>query len=114
MVPKIYEQACVTYAAMLERSEPAKEPGSPPVYRGYITYLVEELGFGISHYTVIMRRLVAMGCINQLVAGGRAVPSEWEMLHEPTPALFAANSGRKHSRIDDLEKRVAQLEEEME
>ena len=106
MMPKIYAQIVDVYGAMLERST----PGDPPVYKGFTTHLVEELGYGIPHYTVIMRRLKSMGCINQLVAGGRSVQSEWELLTEPTPQLFSQHTGRQENKSADLERRLEVVE----
>jgi hypothetical protein len=110
MMPKIYAQIVDVYGAMLDRSTPGVMPGGPPVYRGFTTHLVEELGYGIPHYTVIMRRLRSMGCIHQLVAGGRSVQSEWELLTEPTPELFSQHTGRQHNKSAELEARVEALE----
>jgi len=82
-----------------------------PVYKGYLTYLFEELGLGVSRYTPVMRRLVAMGCVRQIAAGGRGSMSQWELIMRPTEELYAqATSRRRRSRITELEARVEELE----
>jgi hypothetical protein len=109
MPPKLYEQLEKVYAAMREEANP-----ETMVYRGYTTYLFEGLGYGISHYTPVMRRLKSMGCIQQLVVGGRGVSSEWKLIKEPTPELFSRYSGRRRSRLSDLEVTSADLEARIE
>jgi hypothetical protein len=108
---KVYEQSVAVYKAMSEQARDG-------VYKGYITYLFSRLGFEFGAYTSVMRRLVAMGCIEQLVAGGRNNPSEWKLVTEPTEELFAQHSGRRKSRLaaveaqnKELTNRVEALEE---
>jgi len=102
---------------MLRISQPAA--GEPPTrhYRGYTTYLLEQAGYSISNYTPIMRRLRSMGCVKQIVRGGRGIPSEWEVIKPPTRAAFARGGQRwvtQNERIDELEARIAVLEEQVE
>ena len=81
------------------------------VYKGYLTYLFEDLELGVSRYTPVMRRLVAMGCVEQIAAGGRGSMSQWKMIARPTEALYVHTTNlRKRSRIKDLEARVEELE----
>ena len=104
MTPRLYEQIATVYTAMKAEAE-------GDVYRGYVTYLFEHLGFGISVYTPVMRRLQAMGCMEQIHQGGRGTPSQWQLLKDPTLEDFLASSGHRRSRIADLEARLAVLEE---
>jgi hypothetical protein len=81
-------------------------------YKGYLTYLFEDLGLGVSRYTPVMRRLVAMGCVRQVAVGGRGNMSRWKLIKPPTELLYAETTSRRHrSRLAELEERVALLEE---
>jgi hypothetical protein len=105
--PQLFDQCVEVYEAM-------KEEAQDGTYRGYLTYLFEELGLGISRYTLIIRRLVAMGCINQLVAGGRGVPSEWALLKPPDMDSYFQTAGRRQSsRLADFEARLIAIEERL-
>jgi hypothetical protein len=105
--PHLYAQCVDVYDAMYEHAVDG-------TYRGYLTYLFEDLGLGISRYTPIMRRLVAMGCIRQIVAGGRGVPSEWELVKAPDMETYLQTAGRRQrSRIQDLERRLHAVEEHL-
>jgi hypothetical protein len=106
-VTELYKQCLRVYDRMMDTA-------ADGVYRGYLTYLFEDLGLGVSRYTPVMRRLVGMGCVRQKTAGGRGTMSQWELIKRPTEALYAeAASRRRRSRIADLEQRVALLEEAM-
>jgi hypothetical protein len=116
---RLYEQCVTVFNAMTAHSarvlneDPAKEC---VVYRGYTTYLLEQEGISISNYTPIMRRLRTMGCIEQLVRGGRGTPSEWKVIKPPNRAAFARGGQRwvaQNERISDLEERVAALESQV-
>lgn len=113
---RLYEQCCKVYDAMLKNSQPTADT-SVRLYRGYTTYLLEQCSYSISNYTPIMRRLRLMGCVKQIVRGGRGVPSEWEVIKPPTRAAFARGGQRwvtQAERIDDLEARVTALEDRIE
>jgi|ERR1700733_4331648 len=107
MDSQLYEQCVKVYTAMTERAEAG-------VWTGHTTYLFEELGIGISGYTPVIRRLQAMTCIKQMIRGGRGIPSQWELLGEPTEDKFLQGRpkwGAKDDKIAALEERVAALEE---
>jgi hypothetical protein len=58
-----------------------------------------------------------MGCVKQIVRGGRGIPSEWEVIKPPTRQAFAHGGQRwitQNERIDDLEARVTAVEELLE
>jgi hypothetical protein len=101
---KLYEQCVRVYDAMLECSDDGE-------YEGYLTYLFQRLDIGLSHYTPVIRRMQAMGCIKKVAAGSRNVPSKWKVIMPPTEAKFIAARGTRRSRIQELEDRVAALEE---
>jgi hypothetical protein len=64
------------------------------VYEGRLTDLItKEMHLSVPYYTHTMRELKRMGCVRQLRRGGGTSPSQWEMLHEPTPELWYADSG---------------------
>jgi hypothetical protein len=107
---RLFEQCMNMYAAMLKNSQISPEGR---LYRGHTTYLIESLGYTVSNYTPIMRRLRAMGCIEQKVRGGRGTPSEWLIHHAPTRQAFARGGQRwiaQNERIAELEERVSALE----
>jgi hypothetical protein len=114
---RLYEQCVTVFNAMMTHSTrvPDKDPDKEClIYRGYTTYLLEQCEISISNYTPIMRRLRTMGCIEQLVRGGRGTPSEWKVIKPPTRAAFARGGQRwvaQNERISDLEARVSVLEE---
>jgi hypothetical protein len=113
---RLYEQCVKVYTKMIENSQPTAEL-SVRIYRGYTTYLLEQAGFSISNYTPIMRRLRTMGCIKQRVRGGRGTPSEWELHKPPTRQAFARGGQRwvaQNERLEELEARVAAIEEILE
>ena len=108
---RLFEQ-CVKVFEAMKVNATAQVDGTL-VYRGYTTYLLEQAGYSISNYTPIMRRMRSMGCIEQLVRGGRGVPSEWKVLRPPTRQAFARGGQRwlaQHERITELEERVSALE----
>lgn len=110
---RLFEQCTKVYEAMLAASSLNVASGTH-VYRGYTTYLLEQAGYSISNYTPVMRRLRAMGCIVQKVRGGRGIPSEWELVKQPTRDGFARGGQRwitQNERLDNLEARVAVLED---
>jgi hypothetical protein len=109
-MPILYEQCTRVYNAMKERAEVLDI--DPPAYtwKGYTTYLIEELGLTVSVYTPVMRRLQAMGCIAQVTQGGRGSPSVWNIFDPPTVETFRGTSGARHSRVKELEERVEALE----
>lgn len=118
---KLYEQCCKVYEAMWRDSQTRLvangDSSAIAIYRGYTTYLLEQAGYSISNYTPIMRRLRLMGCIRQIVRGGRGIPSEWEIIKPPTRSAFAHGGTRwatQEERISDLEARVAAIEEQLE
>jgi hypothetical protein len=102
--PQLFRQCVDVYDAM-------QASATGQTYRGYLTYLFEDLGLGISRYTPIMRRLVGMGSIRQVVAGGRGVPSEWELIQRPDMDTYLSTAGRRQrTRLSDLEQRLAIVE----
>jgi hypothetical protein len=110
---RLFEQCAKVYEEMLARSQPLADGR---VFRGYMTYLIEDLGYSISNYTPIMRRLRTMGCISQRVRGGRGTPSEWTLHKPPTRQAFARGGQRwvaQNERIADLEERVAVVEAQL-
>jgi len=110
---RLYEQCVAVYQEMLKNSQISPDGR---VFRGYMTYLIEGLGYTISNYTPIMRRLRAMGCIQQKVRGGRGTPSEWLVLKAPARQAFAHAGQRwvaQNERIAELEERVAALEQQV-
>lgn len=113
---RLYEQCCTVYNAMLRNSQPSADP-DVRVYRGYTTYLLEQQGLSISIYTPVMRRLRSMGCVQQVVRGGRGTPSEWQVLKPPNRQAFARGGQRwiaQGERIAELEERVSVLESSLE
>jgi len=118
---KLYEQCCKVYDAMWRNSQTRLvEDGNGSaiaIYRGYTTYLLEQAGYSISNYTPIMRRLRLMGCIKQIVRGGRGIPSEWQVIKPPSRSAFARGGQRwitQDERISELEARVTSIEEQLE
>jgi hypothetical protein len=115
---RLFEQCRAVYAAMYADSQVktvkiSSNEGPLRVYVGFTTYLFEGIGLTISNYTPVMRRLQGMGCVKQLVRGGRGIPSEWVLIEEPTPRSFTRSGQRwlrDRDRIEELEQRVDDLE----
>jgi hypothetical protein len=121
---RLFDQCLAVYDAMnsaavphlIENGPPDLEGRSGIVYTGFTTYLIESLGLTISNYTPVMRRLQLMHCIFQLQRGGRGTPSQWLILKRPTERDFThARQWRIQERVrfDALERRVAQLEDQV-
>lgn len=118
------------YQAMLERAtkrtgEESGETVVMIVYRGMLTQLVTgQLHLSVPYYSMVTRSLKQMGCIRQLKRGGGTAPSEWELIKEPTVALFEASREKKirkpdrysqlQGQFDALNKRVLAIEKFLE
>lgn len=105
--------ACIRfYTAMRSRAEPAVPY---PIYDGHPTALFRELGYSINDYARILRRMLAMGCIEVLQRGNGRTNSKWALVDEPTLDAFAATATvpkkPSKSRMDTFEDRLLQLEE---
>lgn len=69
--------------------EPADEHRTMIVWEGFLTrFITEELHLSVPYYSSVTQALKRMGCIRQLRRGGGTSPSQWELITEPTPALF--------------------------
>lgn len=111
------------YEFMLEE---ATYHGEALIYEGFLTHLItDKVGLSIPYYARIRGLLVDMGCIRQLKRGGGTSPSQWEMITEPTGALFnqfyttepSATQVRNTTterRIKFLERQVSVLTNELE
>jgi hypothetical protein len=58
------------------------------VWEGFTTRLLKELELAVPYYSTIRTALMKMGCIKQLRRGGGTSPSQWELIKEPTLALW--------------------------
>ena len=98
------------YSALYTRAEPA---APYPIYDGFPTALFRELGYSVNDYGRIVRRLLAMGCIEQLKRGAAGQTSKWALLEMPNLDAFAASRSpvKKPSkaRMDKLEEAVVEL-----
>jgi hypothetical protein len=118
---RLFQQCLDVYEAMHTQSELQNviDPVTGGItqqrlFIGHTTYLIERIGYTISNYTPIFRRLQTMGCIKQLQRGGRGFPSEWQLLKPPTERDFTRSGQRwiqDRHRLDDLEMRVQALED---
>lgn len=88
------------------------------VYEGKLTELItQKLYLSVPYYTSITRALKSMGCIRQLRRGGGSSPSQWELIREPTPELWAEHDVTRQSKKvsyvteDDLEEIVTAIEQ---
>lgn len=100
------------YSAM---DEAADESG---IYTGFLTTFVQSLGYSVPYYSPIKNKLVAMGCIEQIKRGGGKLPSVWKLHRPPDEVLFkltddGKHRGRRVSRLDILEQRIADLERQL-
>jgi hypothetical protein len=100
--PQVYEQIVQVYGIMEKKAVDG-------TFKGHVTPLFEEAGLGLSVYTTVMRRLQSMGCVRRLSRGARNVPSEWELIREPTLELFNSSTDRRRSRYDALRKDYIEL-----
>lgn len=119
VISAIYDHCVAVYKAMLEEAEMEELDGL--VYEGHLTRLIiQDLGLSTPYYTQVKRRLVAMGCIEQLRRGGGHAMSRWKLLTEPTEESFNSIASQKHApkgkyavlaqQLRDLNRRVTQLE----
>jgi hypothetical protein len=88
--PALFERCVTVYQAMLHDAKVVEEAGVEiVVWEGFpTTMLRDELKFSTPYYTSIFRALRRMGCARQLRRGGSSTPSQWMLIHEPTPELF--------------------------
>jgi hypothetical protein len=112
MPTKVFEQ-CVQVFEAMDRQAILYPDRRQRIYEGYLTYLFDEIGLGLSCYSTVMHRLQAMHCVEQWSPGSRNVPSRWIILREPSEDLFMEHAvpSRKHSRVKELEDRVERLEQ---
>jgi hypothetical protein len=109
---RVYEQ-CIQIFEAMDRQATLYPDRRQRIYEGYLTYLFDEIGLGLSCYSTVMHRLQAMGCVKQKSPGSRNVPSRWIILQKPSEDLFMEHAvpSRKHSRVRELEDRVKRLEQ---
>lgn len=93
------------------------------VYEGHLTKLVTgDLGLATPRYTIVLKHLKAMGCIEQLQRGGGGAPSRWRLLQAPDEDAFRVivdmkrpTSGKVavvEQQLRDMNRRVLALEAE--
>lgn len=104
-VPVMFDHCVTVYSKMSEEAVDGQ-------YEGYSTKLVQSCGLPSPYYTGVMRRLKAMGCVEQQRRGGGNAVSVWTLITPPTEELFEAiNFGtrRKPTKYDGLEQQVRDL-----
>lgn len=115
-IPALYFHCKNTYKAMFDRAQPntGLEPGKTIlVYEGMLTQLITgELRLSIPYYTMITKKLTAMGCIAQLRRGGGTAPSQWALFREPTQEDFLATDDGTASATANATK-FAQLQSQI-
>ena len=109
-LPKTLVTCIRFYTAMYSRAEPAVPY---PIYDGFPTTLFRELGYSVNDYGRIVRRLLGMGCIEQLKRGAAGYTSKWALVEMPTLDAFVA-SGRvvkkpSKTRMDKIEDAMVEL-----
>lgn len=118
--PALFQHCEALYKAMWSHSNQPLD--GPCIYTGRLTHLCEEIGLSPAHYTLVTRKMIAMGCMVQLQRGGGGQPSKWQLKQQPTRALFdgsgdgapVAQSGplaQAQQRIRDLDRRLRMLED---
>ena len=125
-LPTIFDYCVQAYQAMVEEASyeslgAAYGDDEGLVYDGYTTKLIAGLGLPTPYYTKVFQELQRMDCARQLRRGGSTTTSRWLLLQEPTPELFtkmpdspSAKAGyRRGSRLDNLEQRVKDLQEQI-
>lgn len=71
------------------------------MWEGMLTGLiVNKMNLSVPYYTSVTRALKRMGCVRQLKRGGGTAPSQWELLHDPTPELFESALPPRTKRTD--------------
>jgi hypothetical protein len=87
---------------MLAESEPLDLDGElHPVWTGYLTHLMRDLGKYGPYYSKIKGDLEEMDCIRQLRRGGGSTPSQWLLVQPPTEVLYSTvpqTKSRTHRR----------------
>jgi hypothetical protein len=109
-LPALFEHCVKVYEAMVQHSGvsfDADATTSARVYEGHLTRLFGELGLSTPYYTSVRRKLVQMGCIDQVRRGGGNAPSRWILRKPPTAELWNSATTLRRPKTDKL----AQLEQ---
>ena len=117
--PALFRHCVTVYDLMREHAQTDKlYPGKEEeglVYEGFLTRLFRENGLSVPYYTLVMRALRRMGCVEQLRRGGSSTPSRWHLIEAPTIEAFLSTENRtvtraqRKSRMDKLEQQVNDL-----
>lgn len=116
-----YDQVKAAYFTMKEDAE--KTDDGSVYWKGALTTKLEENGIPKSRYSVIVKFLVDMGCIESIRRGAGHVPSVWQLWKDPEWEDFenvklSRNPGRMKAsqqagiqqQINDLNSRLLLLE----
>lgn len=116
-MPAMYQHCIDVYSKMrVEAIITEGEDDRILMWEGFLTRLTRGLGLSTPYYTMVRQELVRMGCIRQLRRGGGTSPSQWELVHKPTPDLYhnaKARPTREKTRLDTLEQRIKDLHERL-
>ena len=120
VIPAVFEHAQRVYEGMVAKAAP---DGDLLVYDGHLTALFRQLRLSVPYYTLIRRKLVAMGCIEQVRRGGGTATSRWVLWKAPEldewkgTVSVRAERGNETSQLRQqvkvLHDRVTSLEEQM-
>src|SRR5213595_3886111 len=90
--PALYYHCVEAYSEMLAHAEKVEldEGTEGMVYEGFIVaFFKEVLNLSSPYFSSVTQALTKMGCARKLKRGGSTTPSQWLMITEPTPELFA-------------------------
>lgn len=102
-IAALYSHCVLIYDKMLESSTPIYENDEFKMiqYEGFLTKLVASAGLSTPYYSFCTKALKEMGCIRSIQRGAHGWPSKWELITEPTEALFnkAKPAGSREDRL---------------
>jgi hypothetical protein len=100
--PALFFHCVEAYEEMLARAQRVTldEGTEGIVYEGFITALFRDvLKYSSPYFSSVTQALTKMGCARQLKRGGSSTPSQWIMITEPTPELFAKYQEEMPARV---------------
>lgn len=112
MEDTLLQQCFELYNAMEETADDTY--GGLPLWEGFLTQLLDDIGLGREKYGRIVRLLQDMGCIDQVKRGAGGSPSRWVLAYAPTVDAFhaakEAPAKNKQRAVDPIEQRLKDLQ----
>lgn len=110
-MPEALYNYCVEVYSEMEKVATSPEgylareyPPETKIYSGALTKLFGELGIAMPHYTSVLRKLRAMGCMDQIQrGGGPGGQSKWILFYKPSKNLYSEAKDKPSSTASKKE-----------